>query len=76
MASISAAEVRKYRDGLLEAGLSESSANVELAIIRALFNDARRQGIVLVNPAEATAKLKAYDVDAAATPLKAAGLVD
>jgi integrase len=62
--SISAAEIRKYRDGLLESGLAESSANVELASLRALFNDARRQGVVVVNPAEAVGKLQAHDVDA------------
>ena len=61
--SISSSEVRKYRDGLVEAGLSQSTANVELVCLRSLFNDARRQGIVVVNPAEAIPKLQAHDVD-------------
>jgi integrase len=62
--SITAGEVRRFRDGLAAGGLSESTVNLAHAILGGLFNDARKQGVIVHNVAEAIPKLKAHDVDA------------
>jgi integrase len=62
--SITSREVLKYRDGLVSKGVAESTANIALAIVRSVFNDARKQGVILANPAEAVKSLKAHDTDA------------
>jgi integrase len=61
--SITSSEVRRFRDGLVSEGISESTANLALQIVRSVFNDARKQGVVVVNPAEAIPLLKAHDTD-------------
>jgi integrase len=63
VASIQAREVRQWRDGLVAQGISESTANVALIIIRSLFTDARRQGILVTNPADAVKTLNACNTD-------------
>jgi len=63
VSSITQAEVRRYRDQRAGEGLSESTVNVEISILRGLFNSARREGICLINVAEAVERLKGQDVD-------------
>jgi integrase len=54
-------DIEKFRDLEIENGKSASTANLAVKILRALFNDAKRKGILLTNPAD-TVEL----VDAAA----------
>lgn len=63
VSTIAAKEVRLWRDGLVTDGLSESTCNVGLSIVRSLFGDARKQGILAINPAEAVPALHAVNVD-------------
>ncbi len=59
VSSINAAEVRRHRDGLVREGVSESTVNVRLAILRSLFGDAQAQGLTAINAAKAVQKLNA-----------------
>lgn len=63
VAAIGTREIRMWREKLVSEGLSESTCNVALTIIRGLFGDARRQGILVVNPAEALPMLRATSSD-------------
>jgi integrase len=53
VASITAGEIERFRDAELKAGKSPQTANMWLAILRAIFNVARRQCAIATNPAEA-----------------------
>jgi integrase len=48
-----AEDVKAFRDGQLREGKSHTTANLALKTLRSLFNDARREGLIAVNPAEA-----------------------
>ncbi len=52
LGSISSRDVEGYRDLQITEGKKETTANVELKSLRAAFNIARRQGIILINPAD------------------------
>ena len=46
-------DVKDFRDSQVNQGKSATTANLALKTLRALFNDARREGLVATNPAEA-----------------------
>ena len=53
VASITALEVERFRDGELEGGKTPGTANFTVKVLRAVFNTARRRGLSPTNPAEA-----------------------
>jgi integrase len=53
-------DVKAFRDLQVKEGKSESSANLALKTLRSLFNDARREGLISNNPAEA---VKTFDCE-------------
>ena len=53
LASLAARDVATFRDDLLRDGLSNKSANLALKTLRGALNTARRQGLLVSNPAEA-----------------------
>ncbi len=59
LAGITAADVTRFRDKQIEDGLTPASANLTVKVLRTPFNAARRQGIILTNPAEAVEMLPA-----------------
>lgn len=63
LAHITPSDIRKFRDAQLETGKSNSSCNMELKIIRGVFNDAKRMGYVPSNPADALQLLSAEKVE-------------
>ena len=46
-------DVKAFRDLHVKEGKSETTANLALKTLRSLFNDARREGLISMNPAEA-----------------------
>jgi integrase len=54
-----AREVKAFRDFQLREGKSPTTANLALKTLRAMFNDARREGLVTINPAEQVDTLRA-----------------
>ncbi len=64
VSSVQAREIREWRDGLMAPGLEQNRlVMLALTIVRSVFNDGRKQGILLTNPAEAVPMLAAVDVD-------------
>ncbi len=57
--AITAIDVKSYRDLEVREGKARTTANLTLKTLRSLFNDARREGLITVNPAEA---VKTFDV--------------
>ena len=57
--TITAGDVKAFRDFQLREGKSESTANLALKMLRGLFNDARREGLIQTNPAEGVKTLGA-----------------
>jgi integrase len=53
-------DVKAFRDLQVKEGKSETTANLALKTLRSLFNDARREGLIPTNPAEA---VKTFDVE-------------
>ena len=53
-------DVKAFRDLQVKEGKSETTANLALKTLRSLFNDARREGLISTNPAEA---VKTFDVE-------------
>ena len=53
-------DVKAFRDLQVKEGKSETTANLALKTLRGLFNDARREGLIPTNPAEA---VKTFDVE-------------
>lgn len=53
-------DVKAFRDLHVKEGKSETTANLALKTLRSLFNDARREGLISTNPAEA---VKTFDVE-------------
>ena len=53
LGGITPADVQRFRDAELQAGLANKTANFSLKVLRNVFNAARRQGLILTNPAEA-----------------------
>ena len=53
VASITAGEIERFSRALLHSGKTASTVNGSIGILRALFNSARRQGVIQINPAEA-----------------------
>ena len=51
--SISTGEIQRFRNSEIQAGKTAGTANFSVKVLRALFNTARRQGIIEDNPAEA-----------------------
>jgi integrase len=51
--AITAQDVKAFRDLQVKEGKSETTANLALKTLRSLFNDARREGLISTNPAEA-----------------------
>ncbi len=60
IATITASEVKSFRDCQVSAGKSRTTANLALKTLRAFFSDARREGLISTNPAEA---VKTFDVE-------------
>ncbi|MDR0533641.1 MAG: tyrosine-type recombinase/integrase [Verrucomicrobiales bacterium] len=50
---VSARDVENFRDRRLKDNLSPTTVKLDVKIIRSVFNAARKQGIVLTNPADA-----------------------
>ena len=46
-------DVKSFRDLQVKEGKAETTANLALKTLRSLFNDARREGLISTNPAEA-----------------------
>jgi integrase len=53
VASITAGEIERFSRALLHSGKTASTVNGSIGILRALFNSARKQGVIQINPAEA-----------------------
>ncbi len=51
--NITPQDVKSFRDLQVREGKSETTANLALKTLRSLFNDARREGLISINPAEA-----------------------
>jgi integrase len=51
--AITSQDVKVFRDLQVKEGKSETTANLALKTLRSLFNDARREGLLAINPAEA-----------------------
>ena len=58
--TVTAHEVKAFRDAQLREGKSHTTANLALKTLRGMFNDARREGLISVNPAEA---VKTFSVE-------------
>jgi integrase len=58
--AITPEDVKAFRDLQVKEGKSETTANLALKTLRSLFNDARREGLISTNPAEA---VKTFDVE-------------
>lgn len=52
VASVSIGEIERFRNAEIKSGKTSSTVNLEVVVLRALFNHARRQGIVPNNPAD------------------------
>jgi len=50
---LTAREVQSFRDAEVKRGLSAASVNLEIKILRGPLNQARKQGVISTNPAEA-----------------------
>ncbi len=50
--TITAGDVKAFRDFQVREGKAQTTANLALKNLRILFNDARREGLISVNPAE------------------------
>jgi integrase len=59
VASASVAEIERWRNSELAAGMSGKSTNMGLGILRAAFNAAKRRGEILHNPCDAIANVAA-----------------
>lgn len=53
IAAIKPADIETFRDDEVRAGKSQSTANFGLKVIRSVFHSAKRQGLLLHNPADA-----------------------
>jgi integrase len=53
ISSVTPADIVAYRDGRMCSGIAPGTLHHYLKIIRAVFTSARRQGLILSNPAEA-----------------------
>jgi integrase len=53
-------DVKTFRDLEVREGKAQTTANLSLKTLRSLFNDARREGLISINPAEA---VKIFDVE-------------
>jgi integrase len=59
LSSVVAHDIETFRDLQVKQGKATSSANLEVKTLRIPFNQARRQGLLLTNPAEAVELLDA-----------------
>lgn len=57
---VTGSDLRRFRDGELETGKSAVTANLALKVLKAAFERAKREGLILVNPA---AQVDALDED-------------
>jgi integrase len=52
VASITSSEIQRFRDNEIRIGKSAATVNLELRVLRSIFNTARRQELTLTNRAE------------------------
>ncbi len=58
--ALTAQDVKAFRDFHVKEGKAQTTANLALKTLRSLLNDARREGLIATNPAEA---VKTFDVE-------------
>ena len=58
--AVTAQDVKAYRDAQVKDGKSQTTANPALKTLRSMFNDARREGLIATDPAEA---VKTFNVE-------------
>ncbi|MEO7724080.1 MAG: tyrosine-type recombinase/integrase [Chthoniobacterales bacterium] len=58
--ALTAQDVKAFRDYHVKEGKAQTTANLALKTLRSMFNDARREGLIATNPAEA---IKTFDVE-------------
>jgi len=76
LASITAADVQRFRDGLLREGRAAATANLAVKILRTPLNLARRQGLISNNPADAVEMVTAEKIEKGVfTPAEVAQLL-
>jgi integrase len=64
LASISPADIVKFRDSLLAEGRKAKTVNLAKAILNISFEAARRQGVIAFNPVAAVSNLRTHRGDA------------
>ena len=63
VASITTGEIERFSRALLHSGKTASTVNGSIGILRALFNSARKQGVIQINPAEALDPIRSVKED-------------
>ena len=53
VSSMTVAEIERFRNSEIQVGKTAGTANFGVKVLRAVFNTARRQGVISTNPAEA-----------------------
>ncbi len=70
MRAVTANDVRAFRDAEAASGLNRATVNLSLVFVRSVFEQARREGVVSANVAEAVENLDAEHAERRAFTLK------